>query len=72
MTTAAEQAALVQRLDRVAQDVLSYFDGPGRTTGARVDEWQARDVLQHFIYYHDDPVGRPHRRERRDRPQRSP
>jgi hypothetical protein len=45
--------SLVQALDRVAQEVLAYFDGPGRTTTARVDRWQARDVLQHFIYFHD-------------------
>jgi hypothetical protein len=53
MTSAAGTESLVQALDRVARDVLAYFDGPGRTTGARVDRWQARDVLQHFIYFHD-------------------
>lgn len=53
MTTAAEKEALIQGLDRVVQDVLAYFEGPGRTTTARVDQWQARDILQHFIYFHD-------------------
>ena len=53
MTTAAERDALIGGLDRVVQDVLTYFEGPGRTTTARVDRWQARDVLQHFIYFHE-------------------
>jgi hypothetical protein len=45
--------ALLASLDRVVHDTLAYFDGPGRTTSARVDQWQARDVLMHFIYFHD-------------------
>jgi len=53
MTTAAGRDALVEDLDRAVQDVLAYFEGPGRTTTARVDRWQARDILQHFIYFHD-------------------
>jgi hypothetical protein len=40
-------------LDRVVRDALAYFEGPGRTSGARVGEWQARDVLMHFVYFHD-------------------
>jgi hypothetical protein len=53
MTTAADKDALIQNLDRVVDEVLAYFAGPGRTTSARVDRWQARDVLQHFLYFHD-------------------
>jgi hypothetical protein len=45
--------ALLADLDRVVQDTLAYFEGPGRTTTARVDRWHARDVLMHFIYFHD-------------------
>jgi hypothetical protein len=44
---------LIQELDRAVTEVVSYFDGPGRTSKAKVDQWQARDVLQHFIYFHD-------------------
>jgi hypothetical protein len=51
MTT--DKDALIQELDRAVSEVLAYFAGPGRTTTARVDRWQARDVLQHFIYFHD-------------------
>jgi hypothetical protein len=53
MTDAAERERLIGTLDRVVADVLAYFDGPGRTSRARVDRWQARDVLQHFLYFHD-------------------
>jgi hypothetical protein len=53
MTTGAEAETLILRLDRVVQGALAYFEGPGRTTGARVDRWGARDILMHFIYFHD-------------------
>ena len=51
MTATAD--ALIQELDRAVTEVLGYFAGSGRTSSARVDRWQARDVLQHFIYFHD-------------------
>ena len=50
---ATDNEALIQNLDRVVNDVLAYFAGPGRTSRAQVDRWQGRDVLQHFIYFHD-------------------
>ena len=53
MTTAAETNAIVDGLDRVAQQTFDYFAGPGKTTAARVDQWGARDVLMHFIYFHN-------------------
>lgn len=53
MTMTTDRDALVQHLDRVVNDVLAYFAGPGRASTAKVDRWQARDVLQHFLYFHD-------------------
>lgn len=53
MSMPATKDALIAELDRVVQNTLAYFQGPGRTTTARVDRWQARDVLMHFIYFHD-------------------
>ena len=53
MSATADREPVIQNLDRVVNDVLAYFAGPGRTSGARVDRWQARDVLQHFLYFHD-------------------
>ena len=49
----ATHDALITDLDRAVTDVLAYFEGAGRTSTATVDRWQARDVLQHFIYFHD-------------------
>ena len=53
MTEPASKSALLADLDRAAQETFAYFESAGRTTDARVDRWQARDVLQHFIYFHD-------------------
>ena len=53
MTTTASTEALIANLDKVAHEVLEYFAGPGRASDARVDRWQARDILMHFIYFHD-------------------
>jgi hypothetical protein len=53
MATQVSVPELLSNLDRVVKETLSYFDGPGRTTTARVDQWQARDVLMHFIYFHN-------------------
>jgi hypothetical protein len=51
--TAPAADVLFANLDKVVQDTLAYFGGPGRSTQAQVDRWQARDVLMHFIYFHD-------------------
>jgi hypothetical protein len=53
MTALPSKDALLANLDTVVKDALAYFAGPGRVTDARVDRWQARDVLMHFIYFHD-------------------
>jgi hypothetical protein len=53
MTTLPPKETLLADLDRVARDTLAYFEGPGRASNARVGEWQGRDVLMHFIYFHD-------------------
>jgi hypothetical protein len=49
----ADKHALIRGLDEAVREVLAYFEGAGRTSTAKVDRWQARDVLQHFIYFHD-------------------
>jgi hypothetical protein len=49
----ADRQALIRGLDEAVREVLAYFEGVGRTSTAKVDKWQARDVLQHFIYFHD-------------------
>jgi hypothetical protein len=49
----APNDTVIADLDRVVQETLAWFDGAGRTSRAKVDRWHARDVLQHFIYFHD-------------------
>jgi hypothetical protein len=49
----SETETLIAALDRVVHDTLAYFDGPGRGSAARVDRWQGREVLMHFLYFHD-------------------
>jgi hypothetical protein len=53
MSPTASSDALIQDLDHAVGEVLDYFAGPGRTSTARVDRWQGRDVLQHFLYFHE-------------------
>jgi hypothetical protein len=53
MATVATDEVLIANFDRAVQDALAYFEGPGRTSLAQVDRWRARDVLMHFIYFHD-------------------
>lgn len=52
MTSSPSGTAVIDAMDRVAQETFAYFAGPGRTT-ARIDRWQSRDVLMHFIYFHE-------------------
>src|SRR4029453_13760421 len=47
----ADKDTLIAELDRVARDTFAYFDGQGRANRARVDRWEARDVLMHFLYF---------------------
>jgi hypothetical protein len=53
MTATVSTETLLANLDRVVQETLAYFAGPGRATAARVADWQARDILMHFLYFHD-------------------
>jgi len=53
MATPPAKEALLAELDRVVRETLTYFESAGRVTSARVDRWHARDVLMHFIYFHD-------------------
>ncbi len=46
-------ATSLDELDRVVRETLAYFEGASRNTSARVDRWQARDILMHFLYFHD-------------------
>src|SRR4029453_182442 len=53
MATVMDRDALIADLDRVAQETLAWFAGAGRASQAQVDRWGARDVLMHFLYFHN-------------------
>jgi hypothetical protein len=53
MSASAAKETLLGNMDRVAKQTFKYFSGPGKKNTAKVDKWKARDVLQHFIYFHD-------------------
>ncbi len=52
MTTSQEKEKLVQEVDSVVQEAFAWFEGPGLTSQARVEEWGAWEVLAHFLYWH--------------------
>ena len=41
----ADRHGLIRGLDEAVREVLAYFEGAGRTSTAKIDKWQARDVL---------------------------
>ena len=51
MTTQKSKAQLLEEFDQVFQTLLAYYEsGPPR--GVKVDQWDAHDVLAHFLYWH--------------------
>jgi hypothetical protein len=44
-------------LDQVVGETLAYFEGTGRVAPnrqvGRIDEWGAKEVLIHFLYFHE-------------------
>jgi len=43
------KTATMEEISEAVREVLAYFEGAGRTSTAKVDKWQARDVL-HAIH----------------------
>ncbi|MBI4232907.1 MAG: DinB family protein [Chloroflexi bacterium] len=52
MPTLSDGEALVRDLDTAVQEACVWFEGPGRTARARVGEWGPREVLSHFLFWH--------------------
>ena len=44
---------LIAGVETVVEEALSYFQGPGATSQVRVGEWGAREVLCHFLFWHE-------------------
>jgi hypothetical protein len=52
VTSAQTKESLIAGLDRSVDETLSYFEGTGQTSRARVDRWGAWEILAHFPYFH--------------------
>ncbi len=52
MTTDTSRDELIAELEQAVRDTLSYFEGPGQASSARIDEWGTWDVLAHLPYWH--------------------
>ena len=53
MTSQPSTDDLIANLESAVRDTLTYFEGAGRATEARIDRWGAWDVLAHFPYWHN-------------------
>jgi hypothetical protein len=56
VTTHKQVESLLAALDATVQDALAYFEGPGSTSRARIDEWGAWEVLCHFVFWHEATI----------------
>ena len=53
MTEANSVESLLILLQSTVDGVLSYLEGPGSASDARIGEWGAWEVLAHFLYWHE-------------------
>ncbi|MDP6606118.1 MAG: hypothetical protein QF664_07680 [Dehalococcoidia bacterium] len=52
MTTEQSKEELIAELDQSVRETLSYFEGIGQASEARIDQWGAWEVLAHLPYWH--------------------
>ena len=53
MSTAQELDEMLSTLETIVNEALAYFEGPGATSTARVGDWGPREVLCHFLFWHE-------------------
>ena len=53
MSTMQELDGLLSTLNTAVEEALAYFEGPGATSTARVGDWGPREVLCHFLFWHE-------------------
>lgn len=52
MSTTRELEGLLTNLNTTVEEALAYFEGPGATSTTRVGDWGPREVLCHFLFWH--------------------
>ncbi len=53
MSITHELDGLLSNLSTVVEEALAYFEGPGSTATTRVGDWGSREVLCHFLFWHE-------------------
>jgi len=53
MSTAQEIDGLLAALEAAVKEALDYFEGPGATSIARVGDWGPKEVLCHYLFWHE-------------------
>ena len=53
MSTAQELDGLLVALEATVKETLEYFEGPGATSTAMVGDWGPKEVLCHYLFWHE-------------------
>jgi hypothetical protein len=56
MATSGQLDQLITALESSVRNGLAYFEGPGRTSAAKIGRWHAREVLCHLVWWHQATV----------------
>lgn len=56
MTADPDLEPLIAAADAAVQEALRYFEGPGATAQGKVDQWGPKEVLSHFLFWHEATV----------------
>ena len=56
MPTNGQVDQLMSALERSVSNGLTYFEGPGSSSTARIGRWHAREVLCHLVWWHQATV----------------
>ena len=56
MTANPDLEPLIAAADAAVQEALRYLEGPGATAQAKVDQWGPKEVLSHFLFWHEVTV----------------
>lgn len=53
MTESGSVESLLSSLQSTVDEVLTYLEGPGALSEARVGDWGSWEVLAHFLHWHE-------------------
>ena len=53
MASSQDRNALISGLEESVREGLDYFQGPGATSQAKIDQWGPREVLAHCLFWHE-------------------